>query len=298
MTAPKLNVTMAYVDGRYYKVEDYPLDPWKDEIMELEDGTPDAFLKKGVVYRYETDVSRGLYPFRGELTEDMDREKAPVGIYYVKLSHSVYRIVIVRPRNATEAKEYSLNRAKNLAAAVMNGEYNPDNFVDSRLNPSDVGKDAYLPPIRTGDDFLNKIVKLAIRLKAAPLEPYGKRMAALAVDQRRSVEANNIKNNAVRRHRDNTAMSPSKALQDSDAWQLELVVGVRNAPDAMHRIQGIPDDGVLLIYPNGEPFDLKNATLINSDELLAQAIAETSDGIEGGRPLMGADAETNDGSEE
>ena len=118
-----------------------------------------------------------------------------------------------------------------------------------------------------------------------------KRMAALAVDQRRSIEGNNIKNNAVRRHRDNTAMSPSKALQDSDAWQLDLVVGLRNRPGAMHAIQGVPDDAVLLIYPNSAPFDLKEATLINAEDLITQAISETSEGIESGRPQM-SDNET------
>ena len=285
MNKPKLNVAMAYIDGRYYKVEDYPLDPWAGLIEE----SPATLLKKGVVYRYETDLTRGLFPFRGEVMDDFDRKTSPVGIYFKRKSHGRFKIVVVRPRTINEKQDYALTKEQSLAVAIMDGDYKADNFVDARLTASDVGKDAYFPPVRAGDDFLNKIVKLAIRMKAAPLEPYGKRMAALAVDQRRSVEGNNIKNNAVRRHRDNMAMSPSKALQDSDAWQLELVVGVRNMPGAMHRIQGIPDDGVLLIYPNSAPFDLKEATLINAEDLISQAIAETSEGIDSGKTLLSND---------
>lgn len=288
MKKPKLDVSMAYVDGKYYKVEDYPLDPWADGIV---DESPATILKKGVIYRYETDITRGLFPFRGEITEDLDMRTAKVGIYFKRRSHGRFKIVLIRPRTAAEKEDYSISKVKSLTAAVMDGDYTPDDFVDSRLYASDIGKDAYFPPIRTGDDFLNKLVKLAIRMKAAPLEPYGKRMAALAVDQRRSIEGNNIKNNAVRRHRDNTAMSPSKALQDSDAWQLDLVVGLRNRPGAMHAIQGVPDDAVLLIYPNSAPFDLKEATLINAEDLITQAISETSEGIESGRPQM-SDNET------
>ena len=193
-----------------------------------------------------------------------------------------------------EKNDYRIDKAKSLAAAVIDGDYDPASFIDSRLSATDVGKNAYLPPIRVEDDFLNKLIKLAIRQKAAPLEPYGKRMAALAVDQRRSVEGNNIKNNAVRRHRENTAMSPSKALQDADAWQLDLVVGLRNRPNAMHDIQGLPDNGVLLIYPNSLPFDLKEMKLINAEDLVNQAISETSEGIETDNQRMSGEEEPED----
>lgn len=289
MKAPSLNVAMAYINNKYYKVEDYPLDPWKDIIIETD---PDTILKKSVAYRYKSDLTRGLFPYHGEIVDDLDRNTCPVGIYYKHKSHGRFKIVIIRPRTPAERRVHGLNQELSLAAAIMNGEYSADDFVDSKLNAGDMGRDAYLPPIRTGDDFLSKIVKLAIRLKAAPIEPYGKRMAALAVDQRRSIEVNNIKNNAIRRHRDNSTMSPSKAMQDSDAWQLEMVVGIRNAPGAMHKIQGIPDNGVLLLYPNGAPFDLKKAELINAEDLLTEAIAETSEGIKSGAPLYEKESTT------
>ena len=237
---PRLQSAMAYINGKYYKVEDYPLDPWQSII----DEPAETFLKKGVVYRYETDITRGLYPFNGEIGENFNIKDAKVGIWYRRRSHGRYQIVIVRPHTVAEAKEYQLGKEKSLAVAILDGEYSTNDFVDSKLTASDIGKDAYFPPVRTDDDFLNKLVKLGIRLKAAPLEPYGKRMAALAVDKRRSVEGNNIKNNAVRRHRSNLAMSPSKAMQDADAWQMELVVGLRNSPGAMHQLQGVPDDAV------------------------------------------------------
>lgn len=286
---PNLHSTMAYVDGKMYKVEPYPLDPYESIIDE-----PPTKLKRGVAYRYETDITKGLFPFRGEIDDTFNRDTSPVGIYYRHKSHGRYRIIILRPRTIQERQDYSITKERDLAAATLDGEYQAMQFADSRLADKDVGKGAYLPPIRPDDDFLNKLVKLAIRQKAAPLEPYGKRMAALAVDQRRSVEGNNIKNNALRRHRENSAMSPSKALQDSDAWQLELVVGVRNAPNAMHPIQGIPEDGVLLIYPNGQPFDLKKADLIDAEPLITTAIAETSEGIETDRQREMNEAEESE----
>lgn len=275
---PDMRSAMAYIEGRFYKVEDYPWD-------KVDERGPYA-LNKGVVYRYITDITKGLYPFRGEVDESFSRDTSPVGIYYRHRSHGRYQIIIIRPRNPREKEEYQLGKEKNLAVAVLEGHYDPEQFTDSRLSASDIGKDIYLPPIKASNDFMAKLIKLAIRQKAAPMDPYGARMSALAVDQRRSVEANNIKNNTIRRHKESDAMSPSKALQDADAWQLDLVVGVKNNPNAMHRIQGIPDDGMLVIFPNSAPFDLQQLQIVDAEDMLAKAILETNEGIESGRPQM------------
>ena len=55
MKKPDLQSTMAFVDGKFYKVESYPFDPWESVVE-----NPLATLKKGVVYRYETDITKGL----------------------------------------------------------------------------------------------------------------------------------------------------------------------------------------------------------------------------------------------
>ena len=134
--------------------------------------------------------------------------------------------------------------------------------------------ESFLPPIYPDDDPLNTIMKIAIRKKDAPFEPYGKRLEALAVDRTKGVEGINIRNNLRRALKTNHTMSPSKALQISDTWQFQIAIIVADAPGAMHPMFS---DGksALIIYPDGIPFDLKEMELINVDDLVTQGINDT-----------------------
>ena len=161
----------------------------------------------------------------------------------------------------------------------MENEYDPSQFADSQLNLADIGTDVYLPPIHAGDDPLNMLLKLGIRLKGASFAPYGKRLEALAVDRNGSGEKANIRNNVRRALNVNFALSPSKFCQYGDNWQFESAIILKDRPDAMHPMH-IPEGKMLVIYPSGVPFDFSSEDLINSADMIATAIAESTKEIE------------------
>lgn len=261
----KLSTMAAFIDGVYYRVEDFP---WK----EVESKGPYA-LKKGVAYRYQTDLTKGLFPYRGIADGKFSYNTAKIGIWFRKTGHDSFKLFIIRPSTPKEANEYKLGKERDIVAAVMENEFLPDQFADSDLAAADAGVDVYRPPIRTGDDQLNQIVKLMIRAKGAPFEPYGRRLQAMAVDQRPGTERSNAKNNARRGINNNSAMSMSKATQYLDVWQGECAIVVRDAPHAMHPMK-IPKGKMLVIYPNGIPFAINNEDLIDVSDMIADAIAE------------------------
>ena len=123
---------------------------------------------------------------------------------------------------------------------------------------------------------MNMLMKLGIRLKCAPFEPYGARMRALAVDSRKKgIEGSNIVNNNKRGLRLNRAMSPSKFMQFCDIWQLDSAIIIKDSPNAMHRMN-IPEDKMLVIYPGGIPFDICQDDLIDASDMIAEAVASTT----------------------
>ena len=273
METKKFRNPMAYVEGHYSRVEPYP----RERLVTEE---PDVVLTKSVVYRYTSDLVDTLLLYRGEVYEgDFDTRASIPGIYFKRLAHGRHRIIIVWPRTAEQKEEFNVAKGKDVVAAVIGHDFIADDFLDNDLKASDLGGDVYLPPIHAADDFMNKIVKLGIRMKNAPFEPYGRRMEAMAVDRQKAVERSNIRNNTKRRHRANSTMSPSKALQDAATWQLEMCVGIRNMPGAMHPMD-IDDNDLLVIYPNGFPFDISEMNIIDVTDLVAKAISESSTGIE------------------
>lgn len=262
-----LNAVVALIEGKYYRVQDFPYD-------EVSQKGP-RVLRKGVAYRIETDMTRGLFPYRGTLgkKEGFDPYQRQVGIYMRDLGNNRYVMKLVRPHNYREAEEYSLDKARDIVAATIDHEYLPDQFMDVKVRLGANGE-SFLPPIYPDDDPLNTIMKVAIRKKDAPFEPYGKRLEALAVDRTKGVEGINIRNNLRRALKTNHTMSPSKALQISDTWQFQIAIIVADAPGAMHPMF---TDGksALIIYPDGIPFDLKEMELINVDDLVTQGINDT-----------------------
>ena len=262
-----LNAVVALIEGKYYRVQDFPYD-------EVSQKGP-RVLRKGVAYRIETDMTRGLFPYRGTLgkKEGFDPYQRQVGIYMRDLGNNRYVMKLARPHNYREAEEYSLDKARDIVAATIDHEYLPDQFMDVKVRLGANGE-SFLPPIYPDDDPLNTIMKIAIRKKDAPFEPYGKRLEALAVDRTKGVEGINIRNNLRRALKTNHTMSPSKALQISDTWQFQIAIIVADAPGAMHPMFS---DGksALIIYPDGIPFDLKEMELINVDDLVTQGINDT-----------------------
>lgn len=262
----KLSTSAAMIEGSYFRVEDYP---WED----VEKNGPFA-LKKGVAYRYETDFSKGLFPYRGITGDNFNFKTAKVGIWFKRLSHSEYKKIIVYPRTQKQAAEYRLGQEKDIIAAVLQNEFLPDQFADSDYAAADSGASVYMPPIHTDDDSLNMLMKIAIRQKAAPFEPYGRRLQAMAVDKRPGTERSNAKNNAKRGILKNKAMSMGKFAQYSDAWQLESAIVIRDLPHAMHPMH-IPKGKALVIYPGGLPFQINQEDLIDVTDMVAEAITDT-----------------------
>lgn len=270
-----LKTTMARLEGSPFRVEDCS---W-ETIMSND---PHA-LKKGVAYRVTREVGFGdsglrygwLLPYRGTILGEFSYNTAKVGIWHKKIGHDRYKTIIIRPRTPKEAAEYKIGNEKDLVAATLNNEYMPDQFADNSLNLADIGTDIYRPPMHTDDDPLNMLMKIGIRLKAAPFDPYGKRLEALAVDKTKGVEGANIRNNTRRAIRLNKAMSPAKFMQYADVWQFEPAFILRDRPGSMHPM-GIPDGKMLIIYPSGIPFDIDPDNLIDISDIVADAIAETS----------------------
>lgn len=262
-----LNAVVALIEGKYYRVQDFPYD-------EVSQKGP-RVLRKGVAYRIETDMTRGLFPYRGTLSkkEGFDPYQRQVGIYMRDLGNNRYVMKLARPHNYREAEEYSLDKARDIVAATIDHEYLPDQFMDVKVRLGANGE-SFLPPIYPDDDPLNTIMKVAIRKKDAPFEPYGKRLEALAVDRTKGVEGINIRNNLRRALKTNHTMSPSKALQISDTWQFQIAIVVADAPGAMHPMF-MDGKSALIIYPDGIPFDLKEMELINVDDLVTQGINDT-----------------------
>lgn len=257
-----LNVEGALIDGKFYRVIDYP-----EDLVESEGP---RVLRKGIAYRIDTDITHGLFPYRGEV-KVFNQHQLKVGLYMLKTANGYVRR-IVRPRTKQEKAMYGVDNAKNIAVAFVNHEYTPDQFMDIDMNSSAGGK-TFKPPIHASDDMLNTAVKVAIRLKDAPFEPYGKRLEALAVD-RSSIEGVNIKNNTKRAMINNRTMSPSKALTYGDTWQLEYAIVVRDAPGAIHPM--FTDGTILVMYPSGPAFELNPDKIVNMEDYINQAIREST----------------------
>lgn len=262
----KLSTAAVMIEGSYFRVEDFP---WED----VEKNGPFA-LKKGVAYRYETDFSKGrLFPYRGIADGDFNTKTAKVGIWFKKISHSEYKKIIVYPKTAKQSAEYKTDQEKDIIAAVLQNEFLPDQFADSDYAAADSGATVYMPPIHTDDDSLNMLMKVAIRSKGAPFEPYGRRLQAMAVDKRPGTERSNAKNNAKRGILKNKTMSMGKFAQYSDAWQLQSAIILRDLPHAMHPMH-IPKGKALVIYPGGLPFEIKQEDLIDVSDMVAEAITD------------------------
>lgn len=253
------------IDNAVYHVEDFPFD-------RVDAKGPDA-LRKGVAYHYKTDLSDLILPYRGLTDENFGHYTSPVGIYFKEGRNDTYKMIIIRPRTDSERKCYNPNRVTDLIAATMGYEFMPDQFMESKRNMSEIGADVFMPPIHREDDFLNTIMKLAIRKKCAPFEPYGARLEAMAADAGSTSEGANIKNNGKRSLFKNFTMSPNKAVQFSDVWQTQIAVIMRDSPNAANTM--LPEGQAFIIYPNSEPFEIDPKNLVDVTPYVDEAIMES-----------------------
>lgn len=266
MDKTMLNTAAVILDGKYYRVEKYPENPFN------ENGT---VFKKAIAYIIDSEYTKGLFPYRGRIDpEEFNPYTAKVGIYSYK-KKGKYKIFISRPHNKDEREEYDIDKIKNIMVAVLDQEYAPEQFIDCKLGSSDIGSEIFIPPLYTDDDPLNRLMKTAIREKEAPFDPYGKRLEALAADKRKGgIEGINIRNNAKRAIKTNCAMSPTKFMQYADTWQLESAFIIRDAPGSMHPM--FQDDKMLILYPNGIPFEIDKDKLIDIKSRVDEGIMESS----------------------
>lgn len=269
ITAQSLKVTSAILGDHIYRIMDFPRE------AAMEDG-PNA-LSKGVAYRIETDMTRGLFPYRGIIDKGAkwNPYTAKVGIYLKKKPHGEpgYWIRIAYPKDKKEREMYSLDQAKDWKAAALDREHVTDQFLD--LHITETKGDAFMPPIRVGDDFLNTLVKLGMRLKGAPFDSYGRRLEAMAIDKSKRIEGVNIKNNSKRALYNNESMSPTKGLTYCDAGEMEIGIILRDRPDSTYPMfPGEPERG-LLMFPSGMSFVIDPDKLVEVTDLVNEAISET-----------------------
>lgn len=258
-----LQQDVVLIDGKCYRIENYPS---RSTIMR---SGLNAF-KKGIAYRYQTDLQKRIYPYRGVVTlQEFHSDTLPVGIYHVKKEDdTVIRFVL--PRTKHEHEAYSAEREMSVMSAVI-GTYKKNQFVDPTLSAADSGGSRFLPPIHEDDDPLNKLVKYYIRAKDAPFEPYGKRLKFLAVEKNHGMEGTNIMNNTRRSLKINRTMSVNKGVQYIDTWEGQACILLKDAPDAMHPMS--EDGEILTIFLNGE-FEIDPSKIIDAAPLIEQVIAE------------------------
>lgn len=261
-----LELKCAIIEGQFFNIGDF------DRERIIEEGP--KCLYKSHAYPIDTGMTHGLFPYRGVIHKgDSWSPYEKPGIYLKRSKDDTHwNIRIAYPRGKRQLEEYSLSKVQDAVAAIIGNEYVPSQFVDLKVDTSK--GEAFMPPIRTGDDPLNMLMKVAIRTKEAPFEPYGKRLEALAVDRSKSIEGINIRNNAKRGIITNTAMSASKFILYANTWQLKAAIILMDADDSMHPM--FPDGEMLITFPNSEPFEINPDKLVDITDMVREAIAENN----------------------
>lgn len=269
ITPQSLKVTSAILGDRMYRIMDFP----REAALEF---GPNA-LSKGVAYRIVTEMTSGLFPYRGLINKGTKWSPytAPVGVYLKPRPTGGYWIRISYPHNKKERAMYALDQAKDWKVAALDREHPTEQFID--LHVTETTGDAFMPPIRYGDDYLNKAIKLAFRLKGAPFEAYGQRLEAMTVDRSRRTGGVNNKNNSKRGLLNNETMSPTKSVTYSDAGELELCLIVKDAPGSAYPMFPGEPDKALMVFPMGMPFKIVPEQLVEATDLVNEAIADSSD---------------------
>lgn len=272
MDRDPLKDTAVLINGGFYKVMDFPYEKVQKEGPKV--------LRKAVAYRFDTDMTKGLFPYRGVIDhrgkfegEKWNPYTNEVGVYLKEMKDGSHQVRIAYPRTKQDKEEYRLGRERDVVAAVINNQFVPDQFADLHVNVNTAGE-AFMPPMHIDDDPLNKIAKAFIRRKGAPFDPYGKRLEVFAVDKSRGgVEGTNIRNNSKRSIINNKAMSSSKFVMYGDVWEYVSAIILTDAKNTMN--PACEDGEAIVIFPHGE-FDIGSLTLTNVDAEINEAINETN----------------------
>lgn len=237
---------------------------------------PDA-LDKVVAYTFEG-LSKGyVFPYRGIWEgKEWSVDNTKVGIYAIKRRKNDYYIRLRRPKTKEETQVYTVERARNAAAAVLNREYPTDKFTNIIQSVGLDGK-AFMPPVRSDDDALNALIKTAMRLKAAPFSPYGKMLETYSVSTN-PAEGANRKNNSKRSLYKNDTMSMNKAIMYANIWGLDMALVIKDAPDALYPM--FEEGTQLVYYPTGHEFKLDVKNMKPAKDYIEQAIEESAESVD------------------
>ena len=265
MKNTKLKTPGLMVNGKFYRVMDFP----RERVEKEGPGC----LVRAVAYRIKTQLTDGLFPYRGIIDSlPLTAKNSDVGIYFHKKKNGKYAMLVRYPMNKRERELYSAKNEMDVAVAFLNRTLSIDQLTNIAASVGMEGK-AFRPPISMEDDMLNKIMKLGIRLKNAPFEPYGK-MLEQSVGNTKTAEGTNIRNNTRRMLYSNHAMSSSKFALCADTWQMDAAVILKDAPGAMNPM--LPDGKMLILYPNGYKFEIDPKKLVDAEEMVEAAIMESA----------------------
>lgn len=262
---PKLSAPGLMIDGKYYRVMDFPREKVEKEGP--------SCLMKAVAYRIKTQLTDGLFPYRGIVENDhpITPQNSEVGIYFRKKKNGKsYTMIIRRPMTKKEKDAYSVQNEMDVAVAFMDRTMSVNQLTNISASVGMDGK-AFRPPIRAEDDMLNKVMKMCIRLKNAPFEPYGKVLEG-SIGKTKSAEGTNIRNNTRRMLYVNSALSGSKYALCSDVWQLDTAIIVKDAPNAIYPM--FENGEMLILYPNGYKFKIDPSKLVDAEDMIEAAINE------------------------
>ena len=255
------------IDNIYYRVLPLP-----DE-KEITENGPDL-LHKGVAYIVNSPLTDGwLLPYHKEIEDPSEIKR--VGLYLYQLKNGSYLLYPNYPRKKEEAEKYKLSNMKNIAVAMLNNEITP-NRLTNISGMIGVEGERFRPPIRLEDDASNKLMKLAIREKNAPFEPFGKLLEFSESHRGRTPEGVNAKNNAKRGLNTNTAMSFSKFDLYASIWGLDYAFIIKDSDDCIYPLFPEDSDKCYIYYPRGNKFDIDPTKLIDVSDKIEEAIAETS----------------------
>ena len=280
---PKLSAPGLMINGKYYRVMDFPREKVEEEGP--------SCLMKAVAYRIKTQLTDGLFPYRGIMENDhpLTPRNSEVGIYFrKKKDKKSYTMIIRRPITKKEKEAYSVQNEMDVAVAFVDRTMSVDQLTNISASVGMDGK-AFRPPIRPEDDMLNKVMKMCIRLKNAPFEPYGKVLEG-SVGKTKSAEGTNIRNNTRRMLYVNNALSGSKYALCSDVWQLDTAIIVKDAPNAIYPM--FKNGEMLILYPNGYKFEIDPSKLVDAEEMIEAAINEVEPETSGN---TGDDTDNNEG---
>lgn len=257
MDKKQFQMLSTIIDGKFYRIEEFPHEDIRHKHYNK--------LQKGIAYHLYDSIMDYVLPYRTiiETYKELYEEERKPGIYLIGTRTKIRGYDIILPKTTNERADYSYGNRKNIAAAIVNGEYDKDQFAHY-TNEMDLNGDAFIPPLLADDDPLNRIMKIAIARKNVSYEAYSPRLEALAANKGKGVEGANLKNNTKRALKVNRTMSITKALMLAQTYDLDIAIIIKDLPNRPNPI--LESDKALVIYPLNE-FDINPDDLVNVDEL-------------------------------